>query len=261
LQAKLKENTYPTLNVFFIKQVGLQTELILENRKKIKHLPTITSQILCPITGIAIDVEASIVSAKTATVFLALFIALSHCAQVDDESITTFLKNNPSYLPQAKEQLRYYLSDSKPFYFTAEQHQFLQKIGIAEAKKKWHGLRQENLETCYRHLWNEGSDYLKNTLTLLKDYNKQHWLIPAKIGLFFTGHLRRHHHEAVGTAIQTLEKESESVTVTLDSLEMEAKKHPKFNPQGSLMSRLAYIKIKGKPEEITELSPSMKKIL
>lgn len=226
------------LHGFFMMMYLQQTSIVSENSSALLQddgSPLAAGQIVCPYTKKTINAITSLQSRTQATNFLALCIALAQLAKVNDSSIDEFLKTqSPSYINQANEQLLNYLKAPQKFGFTVEQHKFLQDMGTKAASS----------QLKYAHLWQDSRTLEANVLSLLRDYSKQDWISPT-LGLFLTGHWRRHHHAVVIDAIKAI-KRGELVADVLLTLENEAKENSDFNPEGSLMRRLEYIRDQGK---------------
>ncbi|KTD23763.1 Uncharacterised protein [Legionella lansingensis] len=229
------EKTLEGLCLFHSALFAEQTRLTAMHHGKLLHneVTLTTNEIVCPVTRYKIAISNSLATSSKAENFLAILIALSQLAHLEDDDIKNFLKTQPkNYLEAAENKLVQYLRYPFWFNFTKEQNQFLEKIGAKEALKQ---LR-------YRHLWNEHKSSEENILSLLKDYNKEDWHFPS-LGLFLTGHWRRHHHEQIRIAIRKMQTGTAAAEV-LQELDSYAKKHPQYNPDGSLARRLEFIQRK-----------------
>ncbi|WED43877.1 DUF5617 domain-containing protein [Legionella cardiaca] len=240
-----------SLSYFFLNSIFRQAAIVNENKKKLTldGEQLTEDDIICPFTRKKISVSGSLKSQKDAENFLAIYIALSRLAGAkESDELKSFLdlqeEGRESYLRKANKCLVQYLDSPKRFPFTAYQQQFLNDIGAADAeqqmKQSSEYLHFKELEGRYSHLWDNEKAFTRNVLALLIDYNKQDWCIPA-LGLFFTAHWNRHHHALVARAIEVLES-GKDITETLAELEKDVKKHPKFDAEGSLMRRVAFIR-------------------
>ncbi|KTD24881.1 hypothetical protein Lmac_2418 [Legionella maceachernii] len=248
-----------SLGQFAMLMFRKQTAIVEENRQKLLQIdgsPLGYNQIICPYTRETLNVDFSPQAQEKVNDFIDVFIGLSILAGVADSSIDSFLASKPeTYLPDVMQTLLNYLRRPEEFNFTEEQEQFLQKIGGEEASRQ---LRfHEKLNPAYKHLWIENETLEENVLNLLIDYSKRNWCIPA-IGLFFTGHWNRHHHDIVNEAIETIE-EGAMVMQVLEDLAEKAKLHPNFNSEGSLMRRLEFIRVKFdiQKEKDMRINPSL----
>lgn len=240
-----------TLPQFCEKMFLTQTRIVEENRRKLinKGRVLTSDQVRCPYYRETIIVSSSLFSRKKADDFLALVVALSQLAKVKDSSITTFLTSqSANYLNQANRKLRQYLHNPKYFRFTEEQTQYLEVIGAKEAAK------QLQLYEKYMGLWDDKKTLEMNVLSLLIDYKKQDWQYPS-IGLFLTGHWNRHHQGIVLDAILAIQA-GKPLNLILEQLKISAKVHPKYDAEGSLMRRLAFIHYKAKDDLLKPSFPS-----
>ncbi|KTD25676.1 Uncharacterised protein [Legionella lansingensis] len=242
----------PTPVLFCMEMIFEQQAIIEENRKKLLHngVELTTDQILCPYTRKTTVVSTSLSTTKKAQDFLAICIALAKLAKVDDSDIDQFLRAKPAnYLRTANKTLLQYVLLPQTFSFTAQEKQFLIDLGVEEAAKQI----RIAYDKCYSHLWREDNDAKANTLAVLIDYNKQDWFSPT-LGLFFTGHWNRHHHQLVRQTIEDI-KTGKSLCLALQELRTAATKHPNFNIEGSLIRRCEFIAHKGKIE-LNPVNPS-----
>ncbi|STX50579.1 Uncharacterised protein [Legionella busanensis] len=223
------------------KLVCLQTAIIEENRRKLlsntgKVLTN--NQVLCPFSRDVINVKQSLASARKAKLFLQLIIATAKINALQEPEIDSFLKRqNPNYLREAYQALNQYISNPT-IRFTVEQQKLLNNIGVNKIIKPDNYF---NLTKRYQHLWNENKSLKENTLTVLSDYSKLNTSLP-NFNLFMTCHWARHHHHIVKKAIKRI-KENDSIKQVIADLEDQAQVNPKFNPAGSLVRRLEFIKL------------------
>ncbi|CEK11150.1 DUF5617 domain-containing protein [Legionella hackeliae] len=227
-----------------------QESLIQENRKKLLHNGEALGEttVVCPYTRKKISVSASLETADVAKDFLAIFVALYTLADLPFSELKAH--ESKDYLYQAQETLLRYLKNPTVFTFTETQRKFLDELGINDVKNQLNQLAVHNRLNCqpvynrYNHLWenqaNEETTIEENALKLLIDYNKQNWILPS-VGLFFTGHWRRHHYGIVAKAIERLQR-GDDLQSTLEELETAARIHPQFNEEGSLINRLNCIR-------------------
>jgi len=235
-----------------------------------------TDHIVCPQTRDTIDVASSSDSSVKAKNFLALVIALAKFAKLEKEpAIHDFLAENPDYHELAEKNLRKYIKYPEGFLFTDEQQSALDKMGLQEVvnfekarlaegpqlnqqikEARFQSLKEatahQNLDTRYQNFKPNGLSLKKNALDLLIDYNKENAWSPS-FRLFITGHWNRHHHQIVREAIHKLNN-NEDPREVLVALENEASKHSSFNPEGSLLRRLNYLKLKFPDELLIEKS-------
>ncbi|WED43492.1 DUF5617 domain-containing protein [Legionella cardiaca] len=221
-----------------------QTEITAERHGQlmINGNPLSNNQVICPIFRKRINVADSLKNTTQASYFLAIFIALSKLAEVEDSDIELFLKNqSPEYLSKANTILLRYLRYPILFNFTPQQKNFLIQIGAQAAAT----------QIRYPHLWDEEKSLEENALSLLRDYTKQDWSSPL-LGLFICGHWNRHHLEKVRETIRELQGGGK-VRELLEELKYYAKSHSQYNPQGSLACRLEFIQYK--IDKIAALKP------
>ncbi|WP_131793456.1 DUF5617 domain-containing protein [Legionella brunensis] len=228
-----------------------QAAIVDQKKKTLLHEGEVLTenQVVCPFTRKKIAIDASSKSEKRAKDLVAIYIALSKLADLDEiddnNSMSNFLASQPkNYLQEANRTLIQYLVSPQQFDFTFKESQFLADIGTVEAAKQVKSLYER-----YTHLWHEEKSFDENALDILIDYNKQNWFSPT-LGLFFTGHWNRNHHQIVSASIKSLQKEEANISFVLEQLEMEMKKNPNFNAQGSLMRRLEFIRYQGQFKEV-----------
>ncbi|QRN04516.1 hypothetical protein GH742_11880 [Legionella sp. MW5194] len=190
-------------------------------------------EICCPSTREVIDGKKSLLTRDAADTFIAIYMVLAKMAGVETDEIQAFLEKQESdYLRLGEQKLYRYLQNPRLFGFTSATRQLLLEMGVAKIKLTFKG--------DYTHLWPlQESTPKQNALKMLIDYSKMDSTYPALVR-FFTAHTQRHHHPLVKQAVDALVK-GESIHEVMMTLETEARKHPLFNEEGSLMRRLRFI--------------------
>lgn len=270
------------ITVFATRLFLQQSQELATNKRKLlddNERPLAENEMVCPFTKKKIDVVASLATNKEASDFVDLIIALGKLAKVKNSDMEAYIEFKESqdkkYLEHAHNKLVNYLQNPEPFNFDEAQKAFLVELGLGEVvkqvkktkngagvinidhkgkEKESSGLYKGPLENDqdllngqknYNHLWSQEKTLQENVLGMLQDYSKLNAFSPG-LALFFTRHWFRNHHQSIieiVTAIQ-VEKEADEVFLAdqLNTLEKQAKGHPKFNENGSLMRRLRFIR-------------------
>ncbi|KTC98883.1 DUF5617 domain-containing protein [Legionella erythra] len=189
-------------------------------------------EVYCPSTRLVIDARESLTTQNNARNFIDIYMVLAMMAKVEAPEINVFLESKPAdYMQKCEQKLYCYLHNSWLLGFTKTETQLLSDMGGAKIKKA--------LPRDHSHLWQLECTPKQNTLKILIDYSKLDSAFP-RVSLFFTAHRGRHHHEAVKKAVEGL-VQGEKMKTVLNTLETEAREHPQFNEEGSLMCRLRFI--------------------
>lgn len=191
------------------------------------------NEICCPVTREVIDGKKSLLTREAADSFIAIYMVLASMARVETDEIQAFLeKQELDYLRLSEQKLYRYLQNPRLFGFTSATRQLLLEMGVAKIKLTFKG--------DYTHLWSlQETTPKQNALKILIDYSKMDSTYPALVR-FFTAHTQRHHHPLVKVAVDAL-VQGENIHSVMMTLETEARKHPFFNEEGSLMRRLRFI--------------------
>ncbi|MDX1836395.1 hypothetical protein DIZ81_01805 [Legionella taurinensis] len=190
-------------------------------------------EICCPSTRAVIDGKKSLLTRDAADSFVAIYMVLASMARVETDEIQAFLgKQESDYLRLGEQKLYRYLQNPRLFGFTSATRELLLEMGVAKIKLAFKG--------DYTHLWSlHEATPKQNALKMLIDYSKMDSAYPALVR-FFTAHTQRHHHPLVKQAVDALVK-GDNIHNVMMTLETEARKHPLFNEEGSLMRRLRFI--------------------
>lgn len=235
--------TMMDLFIFFEKLFKKQSEIIALNHNLLmkKGRSLNHNEIICPYSREIICVSDSLRSENRAKVFLSLLIALCQLMQFQDEEIENFIaKQDIDYLKKAHDNLYDYLLHPKVYQFTPAQCQFLNEMGAEMAFKQIRYLKI--LKPKFNYLWKSESSFLSNVRSLLVNYSRANWRVPA-LGLFFNGDWNHHHTENVRKALLDLDTGTPVIQV-LNTLKTTIQKKPEFNEEGKLIKMLAFIEYK-----------------
>lgn len=189
-------------------------------------------EVYCPSTRLVIDARESLTTENKAQNFIDIYMVLAMMAKVKAPEINAFLESKPAdYMQKCEQKLYCYLRNAWLLDFTKTEAKLLLDMGISKIKLTF--------KRDHSHLWQLECTPKQNTLKILIDYSKLDSPFPA-VSLFFTAHRGRHHHEAVKKAVEALVRGG-AVNAVLNTLETEAREHPQFNEEGSLMCRLRFI--------------------